>query len=152
MLRRRALPFLKSGSSESFDRFRIALNGCFWDNGLFCNEPTDGGRWETLRRELRLEVRDYRKAGDHILLVGQVPGDVSLYWRRRIRYSVRRYQFLALREVFLAKGFTAMPSRVEDLATLADTAPRLAWRGADTLFDWLALRRMRNEYALTGRH
>ncbi|MGC3961848.1 MAG: glycosyltransferase [Rhodocyclaceae bacterium] len=105
------------------------------------------GRWDDTR------VRPVPEAGFAFDSINPtVPGDVSLYWRRRIRYSVRRYQFLALREVFLAKGFTAMPSRVEDLATLADTAPRLAWRGADTLFDWLALRRMRNEYALTGRH
>lgn len=78
MLRRRALPFLKSRSAESFDRFRVALNGCFWDNGIFCNEPTDGERWEKLRRELGLEIKGYRKHGSHLLLVGQVPGDASL--------------------------------------------------------------------------
>lgn len=78
MLQRGALPFLRSSSGETFDRFRIALNGCFWDNGIFCNEPTDAQRWERLRRELALEIRDYRRQGDHLLLVGQVPGDASL--------------------------------------------------------------------------
>lgn len=78
LITRRRLPFLRASSSETFDRFRVALNGCFWDNGIFCNEPTDALRWDRLRHELGLECRDYRKAGDHILLVGQVPGDASL--------------------------------------------------------------------------
>jgi len=82
LLGRKVLPpgrsLLQRKSGESFDRFRISLNGSFWDNGIFCNEPADGARWETLRRELGLELMDYRKDGDHILLIGQVPGDASL--------------------------------------------------------------------------
>jgi glycosyltransferase involved in cell wall biosynthesis len=77
--------------------------------------------------------------------------DIRTYWRRRVRYSVRRYQFIALREVFLAGGFTAMPSRIEDLAGALPAAARLTWRGGDTLFDWLARRRIRAESAWSGR-
>lgn len=77
-LRHGALQFVKPASDETFDRFRISLNGSFWDNGIFCNEPTDAFRWEALRSELGLEIRDYRKDGEHILLLGQVPGDASL--------------------------------------------------------------------------
>jgi hypothetical protein len=77
-LERGRLPFSRPKSGENFDRFRISLNGSFWDNGIFCNEPADGTRWGALRRELGIELEDYRKTGDHILLIGQVPGDASL--------------------------------------------------------------------------
>lgn len=72
------LPLLGRAPSEGFDRFRIALNGAFHDTGQFCDTPTDLTRWDRLARELGLAVKDYRPDGEHILLVGQVPGDASL--------------------------------------------------------------------------
>ncbi len=77
-LKRGILPFIIRRPDETFDRFRVSLNGCFWDDGIFCNEPTEAGRWSALRKELGLEVKDYRKHGEHLLLAGQVPGDASL--------------------------------------------------------------------------
>lgn len=63
---------------EGFGHFRIALNGAFHDTGLFLNEPDDPTRWDRLALELGLNVKPWRERGDHLLLIGQVPGDASL--------------------------------------------------------------------------
>lgn len=68
-----------------------------------------------------------------------------LYWRRRIRYSLRRYQIRMLRPVLKREGINGMPSHVSDLYRQpADSLP-LRWSGANTMFDWLALRWIRRE-------
>ena len=77
-LKRGLLPFLTRRPDETFDRFRISLNGCFWDDGEFCSAVTDPSRWDMLRQDLNLDVKDYRRHGTHVLLAGQVPGDASL--------------------------------------------------------------------------
>jgi glycosyltransferase involved in cell wall biosynthesis len=70
--------------------------------------------------------------------------DWRLYGRRKIRYSLRRFQFLLLRDHFRSVGFRAMPSRIESLYAVTDSPRlRLTWRGLNSLFDWLALRRVR---------
>lgn len=64
--------------AESFSHFRVALNGAFHDTGQFCNTPSDLKRWDKLAAELNITLKDYRRSGRHILLIGQVPGDASL--------------------------------------------------------------------------
>ncbi len=78
--------------------------------------------------------------------------DWRLYWRRKIRYSLRRFQFLLLRDHFRNVGFSAMPARIESLYVTAADSPRLrlTWRGLNSLFDWLALRRIQMEIGRTG--
>ncbi|WP_162918941.1 hypothetical protein [Taklimakanibacter deserti] len=70
--------FLAKAPAESFGHFRISIGGSFHDTGQFCNEPTDPLRWDRLAAELGLTVKPWRATGEHILLIGQVPGDASL--------------------------------------------------------------------------
>lgn len=77
-LKRSFLPFFSRRPDEVFDRFRVSLNGCFWDDGIFCHEPYDDARWSRLQADLGLTVSDYRKSGKDVLIIGQVPGDASL--------------------------------------------------------------------------
>lgn len=73
------------------------------------------------------------------------PDHWRLYWRRRIRYSLRRYQIRMLRPVLKREGIEGMPSHVSDLYRKPADSPPLRWSGANTVFDWLALRWIRRE-------
>ena len=79
-------PFLGKAPEEGFGHFRISLNGSFHDNGDFRNAPTDATRWDRLACELGLQVKPWRADGEHILLIGQVPGDASLRGLDMVRW------------------------------------------------------------------
>jgi hypothetical protein len=64
-----------------------------------------------------------------------------------MRYAVRRQQALMLYDVLRAGGPDAMPKHVVDLYRQRGAAMRLAWRGVDTYFDWVAIRRIRRDMA-----
>jgi len=72
------------------------------------------------------------------------PADWRLYWNRRIRYSMRKFQMQALRRQVERQGFHAMPVDVRELYRDPE-----AWAGgpADPLFDLLARRRIRKASA-----
>ncbi|MEN3952863.1 glycosyltransferase family 2 protein [Iodidimonas sp. SYSU 1G8] len=71
------------------------------------------------------------------------PADLDLYRKRLIAYSLRRFQdrmlFAAMRE----DGLAAIPPDVATLYRRELARCRLQWRGSATLFDWIALRRIR---------
>lgn len=73
-------------------------------------------------------------------------GDLKTYWRRRIRYSLRRLQFIVLRDDFLVKGFAAMPKAIAEIYPAIGQSQKLSWRGVDTIFDYFALKRIQ-EYS-----
>jgi len=73
------------------------------------------------------------------------PSDIRKYWRRKVRYSVGRFQHLLLRDCLTAGGLAAMPASVADLYQ-PDAVDRLRIRPGEFLFDWLALRRMRQAW------
>lgn len=71
--------------------------------------------------------------------------DWRIYRNRRIRYAMRRHQNFMLFPLLYERGTRAMPAHVLDLYRnrLADM-PR-GWNGIDTVFDWLARRRILRE-------
>jgi glycosyltransferase involved in cell wall biosynthesis len=71
------------------------------------------------------------------------PAQVRLYYRRLIRYSIRRYQNKMIGWVLKEGGIESMPAHVAELYRKYPDACRLELRGASTWFDWLALRQMR---------
>lgn len=71
------------------------------------------------------------------------PDNWRLYWRRRIRYSFRGFQNQLLGPVLTKEGVGGMPWDVTELYQRYGHACRLRWKGVDTLFDWIALRRIR---------
>jgi glycosyltransferase involved in cell wall biosynthesis len=75
------------------------------------------------------------------------PGDWRTYRNRKMRYAVRRQQALMLYDLLREKGPEAMPAHVVDLYRLRGGAMKLAWRGPDTWFDWVAIRRIRRDIA-----
>ena len=64
--------------SDDYDYFRVGIDGFLADDGDFANRGSPSDRWHLLSRRLRLNLRPYRRSGEHVLLVGQNPGDASL--------------------------------------------------------------------------
>lgn len=79
------------------------------------------------------------------------PGDWRIYRNRRMRYAVRRQQAALLYALLREEGTEAMPPHVVDLYRRRGERLRLRWNGVDTLFDWLALRRIRRDIAADER-
>lgn len=78
------------------------------------------------------------------------PAGWRQYLRRRVRYSVGRFETVMLRRVLKTAGAAAMPRTVEELYALSPS-PTVDWRGIDTPFDWVAARRIRKQREGTGR-
>ena len=67
--------------------------------------------------------------------------DWKTYWRRKVRYARRRYEFELLGSRLKDQGIKAMPVSISQLYAHANEC-KLRWSGMDTLFYWLALREM----------
>jgi glycosyltransferase involved in cell wall biosynthesis len=68
--------------------------------------------------------------------------DARLYWRRRIRYGLRRWQTVMLRAHIAEHGIARLPADVRELYPQYAHLCRLRWSGLDTLFLWLARQRI----------
>jgi glycosyltransferase involved in cell wall biosynthesis len=73
--------------------------------------------------------------------------DWRIYHNRKMRYAVRRQQAMILYGLLRECGTDAMPPHVVDLYHQRGDRLRLRWNGLDTVFDWLALRRIRRDIA-----
>tara|TARA_R110001592_G_scaffold254809_1_gene518271 strand:+ start:2167 stop:3015 length:849 start_codon:yes stop_codon:yes gene_type:complete len=69
--------------------------------------------------------------------------DLKLYYRRKIRYSCRYFQNKIITEAFRDKGLEGISKNFSDLYLKYDNLLKLKYRGLDTYFDWLALRRIK---------
>ena len=72
-----------------------------------------------------------------------LPREWKKYFRRRVRYSVRGFQNKMLGQAIQPGGFVALPRQVNDLYLRYPEVLKLDWRGADTFFDWLAIREIK---------
>lgn len=72
-----------------------------------------------------------------------LPREWKKYFRRRVRYSIRGYQNKILGRAVQPDGFAALPKYVADLYPRYPEILKLEWRGLDTLFDWLAIQRIK---------
>ncbi|MFP5405215.1 MAG: hypothetical protein ACLGHY_02345, partial [Gammaproteobacteria bacterium] len=70
--------------------------------------------------------------------------DMRLYYRRKIRYSLRRMQNRLMKRPLKEAGLQGIPRNVDDLYLACGSEATLDWRGLQTWFDWLAIRTIRN--------
>lgn len=68
--------------------------------------------------------------------------DWRIYRNRRVRYAVRRHQNWMLFPLLYEKGTTAMPAHVVELYRDRHAHMPRGWNGIDTVFDWIARRRI----------
>jgi glycosyltransferase involved in cell wall biosynthesis len=69
--------------------------------------------------------------------------DWRTYRNRKMRYAVRKQQIDMLWNVLWAQGAAAMPRHVVELYRAQAKDMRLRWNGIDTIFDYIAIRRIR---------
>jgi glycosyltransferase involved in cell wall biosynthesis len=74
--------------------------------------------------------------------------DICLYYRRKVRYSLRRYQTMLMKAPLQACGISSIPRDFHDLYVSSGPSLKLKWRGLDTWFDFIALKRIRK--SITG--
>jgi hypothetical protein len=75
---RRLLRLGSRSFSDNYKYFRVGIDGFLADDADFANRDSPPDRWNMLSRRLGLKLKPYRRAGNHVLLVGQNPGDASL--------------------------------------------------------------------------
>ena len=71
------------------------------------------------------------------------PWDWLSYAKRLVSYQVREYQLVMLINHMQVHGQDALPPDVETLYGQSAELPRYYWRGRMSLFDWLAVRKIR---------
>jgi hypothetical protein len=77
------------------------------------------------------------------------PRDWRTYWRRRIRYARRQYEFQLIGRRLKGAGLEAMPTHIRELYRDAGVC-HIRWTWS-VLFDWLALRAMHKQTGLARR-
>lgn len=70
--------FLYKNKTNPGHYLRYSFNGIFPTTGIYCDDRIDPGRWQQIRQDLGLVVRDYRVKGDHVLLCLQRNGGWSM--------------------------------------------------------------------------
>ncbi|MET0105216.1 MAG: glycosyltransferase family A protein [Sedimenticola sp.] len=73
------------------------------------------------------------------------PSDWWVYFRRLIRYQIRRHQISMLLARTSQTGFQGMPKSINDLYLDAEKLPDYYWRGRITPFDMIAVWLIRRE-------
>jgi len=71
--------------------------------------------------------------------------DLKLYYRRKIRYSMRFFQNKIFSELLKTKGINGLPCEIRELYLKNNHNLSLSWRGIDTYFDIIALKNMNNK-------
>lgn len=74
--------------------------------------------------------------------------DIRLYYRRKIRYSLRRIQTNLMKKPLKQQGLRGIPQDVDALYCRFADDLRLTWRGTETWFDWLAIKEIKTRIAL----
>jgi hypothetical protein len=60
--------FLYANTDNPLHYLRYSFNGVFPKTGIYFDTPVDTSRWHKISRDLKITVKDYRTAGQHILV------------------------------------------------------------------------------------
>jgi hypothetical protein len=89
--------FLYANTENPFHYLRYSFNGIFPSTGLYCDSNIDPDRWKRVSKDLNLNLKDYRKNGNHILLCLQRNGGWSMgavdsqAWALNTIAEIRKY-------------------------------------------------------------
>jgi hypothetical protein len=70
--------FLYHNTKNPHYYLRYSYDGIFPNTGEYCDANPDPGRWQNIRQEMGIHVRDWRGTGNHILLCLQRNGGWSM--------------------------------------------------------------------------
>lgn len=136
---------LRGRCVEAFRRAGVRLPfGMFGEDGLVTALVKYDLDLRGTRDDLRVTSAEGAGFG-YVPLSLWRPGDWRTYRNRKMRYAVRRQQALMLYDLLRERGPEAMPAHVVDLYRKRGATMQLRWRGLDTWFDWVAIRRIRRD-------
>jgi len=70
--------FLYANTKNSLHYLRYSFNDVFPGTGIYCDSTLDPDRWNSIRQDLGIDLRDYRSNGNHILICLQRNGGWSM--------------------------------------------------------------------------
>jgi hypothetical protein len=70
--------FLYHDTKNTHHYLRYSFNGVFPNTGIYCDTNVDSARWQKISSKLKIELKDYRTQGNHILLCLQRNGGWSM--------------------------------------------------------------------------
>jgi hypothetical protein len=70
--------FLYKDTSNPHYYLRYSFDGVFPNTGEYCDSDPDPERWTTIQRDMNIHLRDWRSAGDHVLMCLQRNGGWSM--------------------------------------------------------------------------
>lgn len=70
--------FLYADPGNTKGYLRYSYDGIFPNTGEYCNETPDPQRWEKIKKNLNLDLKPWRKKGNHILICLQRNGGWSM--------------------------------------------------------------------------
>jgi hypothetical protein len=70
--------FLYKDLENPYNYLRYSFDGVFPDTGEYCDAEPDPAKWQTIKTDLRLDIKDWRNTGNHILLCLQRDGGWSM--------------------------------------------------------------------------
>jgi hypothetical protein len=65
-------------SNQPHHYLRYSFDGVFRKTGFYFDKDIDPDRWQTLKRDLNIDIKDYRTQGNHILICLQRNGGWSM--------------------------------------------------------------------------
>jgi len=65
-------------SNQPHHYLRYSFDGVFRNTGFYFDKDVDPKRWQTIKKDLNIEIKDYRTTGNHILLCLQRNGGWSM--------------------------------------------------------------------------
>ena len=71
------------------------------------------------------------------------PRDLSIYWKKQVRYGIRACQMQMIISIVKVQGLHRMPTHVRDLYAAEIGNCSLPWSGPRTFFNWIGMRRIR---------
>ena len=80
--------FLYADKKNRHGYLRYSLNGVFPNTGIYCDDIIDEQRWNKISINSGLQLQDYKKDGDHILLLLQRQGGWSMSGESVIDWTI----------------------------------------------------------------
>ena len=89
--------FLYADPTNAHHYLRYSFNGVFPNTGIYCDTAINTERWNKIQQDLKISIKDYRTAGNHILICLQRNGGWSMgtqsvvEWTTAVVKNLRQY-------------------------------------------------------------
>jgi hypothetical protein len=89
--------FLYADPTNAHHYLRYSFNGVFPNTGIYCDTVINPERWNKIKQDLKISIKDYRTTGNHILICLQRNGGWSMgkqtvvEWTKDVVQQLRQF-------------------------------------------------------------